>query len=211
MRFEANNELALHVPDPVAAERFYVDVLGCRVTDRADDCISLANGALRIYLLRDPARTHEPAVPSFDVDDRAASLDALQQAGCTLVPIGPHAPTGFYVRDPFGVLFDIVERPARPPRATAEDVVLNASKHQFELRIGDDLARLVYRRKGDVIDLLHTEVPKPLEGRGMANALAQAALDFAAENALQVIPSCPFVRAWLKRHETRATIVGPVD
>jgi catechol 2,3-dioxygenase-like lactoylglutathione lyase family enzyme len=109
--FHANDELALHVADPAAAERFYVDTLGCRVLDRSPDCIALANGALRLYLLRDPAPTHDRVVPSFDVADRAAALAALQAAGCTLVPIGPHAPGETYVRDPFGVVFDVIARP----------------------------------------------------------------------------------------------------
>ena len=112
MHFTANDELALHVPDPAAAESFYTGVLGCVVFDRSADCISLRNGALRLYLLRDPARTHDAVVPSFDVPDRAAALALLRAAGCTLVPIGPHAPEGFYVRDPFGVVFDVVERGA---------------------------------------------------------------------------------------------------
>jgi len=118
--FRANNELALHVPDPVAAARFYEEVLGGRVVERAPDCVEVASGALRLFLLRDPARTHDAVVPSFDVPDRAAALARLQAAGCTLVPIGPHAPDGVYVRDPFGVVFDVVERarPAgRPPHA----------------------------------------------------------------------------------------------
>ena len=110
MTFYANNELALHVADPDAAEAFYVGVLGCAVVNRSPDCISLTNGMLRLYLLRDPVRTHDAVVPSFDVPDRAAALVRLQAAGCTLVPIGPHAPDGVYVQDPFGVVFDVIER-----------------------------------------------------------------------------------------------------
>lgn len=109
--FNANNELALHVADPAAAEEFYVGVLGCEVVNRTPDYVALQSGALRLYLVRDPAREHEPVVPSFDVPDRAAALAALQAAGCTLVPIGPHAPGEHYVRDPHGVLFDVIERP----------------------------------------------------------------------------------------------------
>jgi hypothetical protein len=30
--------------------------------------------------------------------------------GCTLVPIGPNSPDGVYVRDPFSVLFGVIER-----------------------------------------------------------------------------------------------------
>ena len=110
MRFEASNELALHVPDPAAAEPFYVNVLGCVVFDRSADMVSLTNGALRIYLVRDPQRAHDAVIPSFDVDDRRAAMAALQRAGCTLVPVGPHAPGEFYVQDPFGVIFDLMER-----------------------------------------------------------------------------------------------------
>ena len=110
MIFSANNELALHVPDPSAAEEFYTATLGCVVTDRTPDCISLTNGALRLYLLRDPVRTHDAVIPSFDVPDRAAALARLLAAGCTLVPIGPHAPGESYVRDPYGVIFDVIER-----------------------------------------------------------------------------------------------------
>ena len=110
MRFTGNNELALHVADPVRAAEFYRDVLGCKVVDPNPECYALDSGALRLYLLPDPAPTHEQVVPSFDVDDRAAALQELQAQGCTLVPIGPHAPGGFYVRDPFGVLFDLIQR-----------------------------------------------------------------------------------------------------
>ena len=115
MTFSGNNELALHVSNPGAAEDFYTGVLGCTVVGRTPDCISLTSGALRLYLLRDPVPTHEAVVPSFDVPDRAAAITRLQAAGCTLVPIGPHAPGEFYVRDPHGILFDLIERSVQQP------------------------------------------------------------------------------------------------
>lgn len=110
MLFSATNEIAFHVPNPEAAEVFYTTILGCTVVDRNPDFISLSNGALRVHLVRDPERTHLGAVPSFEVHDRAAALVELQAVGCTLVPIGPHAPGEHYVRDPNGIVFDVVER-----------------------------------------------------------------------------------------------------
>ena len=110
MTFTGNNELALHVPDPNQAAVFYEKVLGCKIADRTPDCIEVTSGALRLFLLRDPAPTHDVVVPSFDVPNREVALARLQELGCTLVPIGPHAPGNFYVRDPFGVLFDLLER-----------------------------------------------------------------------------------------------------
>ena len=117
MTFLGNNELALHVADPSTAESFYTGTLGCTVVSRTPDCISLESGSLRLFLLRDPARTHDAVVPSFDVPNRAAALEVLQAAGCRLVPIGPHAPGDFYVQDPHGIVFDVIER--RPPDAAA--------------------------------------------------------------------------------------------
>ena len=108
--FVANNELALHVADPAAAEKFYTEVLGCVVFDRKPDCVSLTNGALKLYLLRDPAPTHDAVIPSFSVKNRATALARLQSEGCALVPIGPHAAGEFYVKDPYGIVFDVVER-----------------------------------------------------------------------------------------------------
>ena len=117
MTFTGNNELALHVADPEAAEAFYTEVLGCRVVDRTPDFIALASGALRLYLVRDPDQRPGAVVPSFDVTNRAAALARLKLAGCTLVPIGRHAPTEFHVQDPHGIVFDVIERRPEPPAA----------------------------------------------------------------------------------------------
>jgi len=108
--FEGNNELALHVPDPVNAAEFYMTVLGCTLVSSDPTCVELVSGALRLFLLADPAPQHEALVPSFTVPDRNAALEALRKAGCVLVPIGPHALGEHYVRDPNGILFDVVER-----------------------------------------------------------------------------------------------------
>ena len=99
------------VADVNRSAEFYVRVLGCQVVSRSPECVELTSGALRLYLLRDPQRGHDAVVPSFDVPDRAAALAALRGAGCTLVPIGPQAPGEHYVRDPHGVVFDVIERP----------------------------------------------------------------------------------------------------
>jgi catechol 2,3-dioxygenase-like lactoylglutathione lyase family enzyme len=110
--FRANNELALHVSDPDTAAAFYERALGCRIANRTEGWIEVASGALRLFLVRDPAPTHDRVIPSFDVADREEAIRHLRDAGCTLVPIGPHSPDGFYLRDPAGVVFDVIQRDA---------------------------------------------------------------------------------------------------
>ena len=79
--------------------------------DRTADCISLTNGALRLYLLR---IRHGRTTPWFRPSTcRTAARRWLncRRRDARYVPIGPHAPDDFYVKDPFGVVFDVVGRP----------------------------------------------------------------------------------------------------
>jgi len=55
--------------------------------------------------------------------------------------------------------------------------------------------------------MMHTEVPDAIEGRGVGSALARTALNDARANGLTVVPSCPFVSAYIKRHPAYLDIV----
>lgn len=81
-----------------------------------------------------------------------------------------------------------------------EKVVNNPEKHQFEIQLGQELGLLTYREHDDQIVLMHTEVPESYRGKGFADKLAKAALEYAKQKNLAVVPSCRFVRAYLKRH-----------
>jgi uncharacterized protein len=90
-------------------------------------------------------------------------------------------------------------------------VVDNAASRRFEIAVDDQIAILTYRLSGDTIRLIHTAVPRELEGRGYASRLAHAALERARREHLRVAPICPFVRAYLKRHPEYASLVRPDD
>lgn len=79
-------------------------------------------------------------------------------------------------------------------------VTHNTVLQRFEVRIGDQLAVLNYRRDGDHVTFNHTGVPQNLEGRGIGGAIAHAALEYAKTEHLEVIPLCPFVRAHIEKH-----------
>jgi uncharacterized protein len=96
-------------------------------------------------------------------------------------------------------------------RAPPPQVVNNVEGHQFEIRVDDRVARLKYEISGGTIDLIHTEVPAALGGQGLADQLARAALEYAAQHSLRVIPTCPFVRAFLKRHGEYAKLTERTD
>jgi len=81
-----------------------------------------------------------------------------------------------------------------------QSVYNNADNMQFEMHSDGETAFLQYRFHEDVIWLMHTEVPKKLEGKGIASILAHYGLEWAKENNKKVKVICPFVAIYLKRH-----------
>jgi len=79
-------------------------------------------------------------------------------------------------------------------------VVHNAAEERFELRIGGELCLLNYRRSAGKLVLYHTEVPQPFEGRGLAERMTRAALDFARSENLQVEPRCSYAVYFMQKH-----------
>lgn len=76
----------------------------------------------------------------------------------------------------------------------------NKDQHRFETIIENLLCVIDYHLDGKDLSLTHVAVPKLLEGRGIAGELTQTALDWARAKDYRVIPVCPYVQTWLKRH-----------
>lgn len=86
---------------------------------------------------------------------------------------------------------------------------INTEAHRLELRVDDHMAFIDYKLTGTNLFLIHTEVPSELEGRGVAAALVTKAFEYAKENNLVIVPLCPYVQAWLKRHPEWHSLVSP--
>ncbi|MGH8127887.1 MAG: GNAT family N-acetyltransferase, partial [Gammaproteobacteria bacterium] len=61
-------------------------------------------------------------------------------------------------------------------------------------------AFISYQRRADRLVLDHTWVPPEWRGRGIAAGLARVALDYARSESLTVVPECPYVAAFIRRH-----------
>lgn len=90
-------------------------------------------------------------------------------------------------------------------------VTHNEEAHRFEATVDGLLSLLLYRRSPDRILLFHTEVPAPIERQGIAAKLTRAALDFARANHLRVVPSCPYVASFLRKHHEYQDLVSADD
>jgi predicted GNAT family acetyltransferase len=76
----------------------------------------------------------------------------------------------------------------------------NPSEHRFEVLVGGARAGFVTYRPGSEFSFLHTEIDPAFEGRGLASLLIRGALDEMSDRGLGVLPYCPFVLEFLRRH-----------
>ena len=68
----------------------------------------------------------------------------------------------------------------KPDNVTEPDNVRdNAERRRFELDFDGHTAFSEYRRAGGVLTVMHTEVPKELNGRGIGSRLVRGLLDIA--------------------------------
>ncbi|MFF5234504.1 GNAT family N-acetyltransferase [Dactylosporangium sp. NPDC000521] len=81
------------------------------------------------------------------------------------------------------------------------EVVDDPQQHRFELRVDGAHAGAAYYRlhPGEIV-FTHTEVDQAYEGQGLGSKLAAGALQQTRERGLRVVPQCPFIAAYLKRH-----------
>ena len=81
--------------------------------------------------------------------------------------------------------------------------------NRLELAIEGAMAFIEYKLHDKRLFLVHTEVPAEHEGKGVGGAIVKKALQYAKDNDYKIIPICPFVQSYLKRHEEWSDIVAP--
>jgi predicted GNAT family acetyltransferase len=81
------------------------------------------------------------------------------------------------------------------------DVADNGELHRFEITVDGKLAGFaLYRAEPGAIVFTHTEIDPAFEGQGLGSKLAAAALADVRGRSLEIVPLCPFIASYLKRH-----------
>jgi uncharacterized protein len=93
------------------------------------------------------------------------------------------------------------------------EITNNEAAHKWEARLDGDLAGYAeYRESPSRVVFTHTVVDERFEGRGIGSGLAKAALDAAVAANKRIVPYCPFISAYLRRHdEYDASVDWPRD
>ena len=85
------------------------------------------------------------------------------------------------------------------------------ARHRYEILVDGRRAGLTaYRDRGAQRVFFHTEVDDAFAGQGLGAELVQAALADVRESGKRVVPVCPYVAKFLKRHEEFADLADPV-
>jgi predicted GNAT family acetyltransferase len=84
------------------------------------------------------------------------------------------------------------------PQVTVTD---NPEKSRFEVSVDGTLAGFAaYKTDPGVVIFVHTEVFPEYEGNGLAGQLAKAALAMVREAGNRIVPICPYIRSYVRRH-----------
>ena len=80
------------------------------------------------------------------------------------------------------------------------NLIDNQEGKQYEMQAEDQVIRIEYIKAQDKIYLTHTEVPQSIEGKGYGSQIIKMALEDIEEKELTLIPMCPFVAGYIKKH-----------
>ncbi|MGV9389644.1 GNAT family N-acetyltransferase [Streptomyces olivaceus] len=85
------------------------------------------------------------------------------------------------------------------------------AERRYEILVDGERAGLTaYRDLGAQRVFFHTEVDEAFAGRGLAPQLVQQALAEVRASGMRIVPVCPYVAKFLKRHDEFADITDPV-
>ncbi|MDR2921168.1 MAG: N-acetyltransferase [Tannerella sp.] len=73
-------------------------------------------------------------------------------------------------------------------------------EQRFETEVDGYTGYVVYRIYDNCLDIIHTIVPQPIEGRGIAAALVKETYTYALEHNLRPQAACSYAAVWLKRN-----------
>ncbi|MEQ0562223.1 GNAT family N-acetyltransferase [Amycolatopsis sp. NEAU-NG30] len=77
----------------------------------------------------------------------------------------------------------------------------NPDESRYELWEEDQLAGFAeYDRRGELTVFTHTEIGDAFGGKGLGKVLAAGALDDVVARGGTIVPVCPFIAGYLKKH-----------
>jgi len=87
------------------------------------------------------------------------------------------------------------------------DVKNDKHESRFVMNVDGKEVYVIYSEEKDTIELSSTYTPPQLRGKGLAEIVVKAALEYAKEKNLKVIPSCWYVAKFLEKHPEYKSLI----
>lgn len=88
------------------------------------------------------------------------------------------------------------------------EITRNSDKNRFETVVDGQTAVAQYELAGAQMTITHVIVPRAIEGQGVASALCQFAIETARAENLTIVPQCPFMAAYFRRHSENNDVLA---
>ncbi|SHJ94141.1 GNAT family N-acetyltransferase [Epilithonimonas mollis] len=86
-------------------------------------------------------------------------------------------------------------------------LIKNEARKRFEIEVNGHYAFINYGERTHQIALVHTEADPELAGTGAAAAVVEKTLNYIKESGKKLLPFCPYVFAYIKKHPEWKEIV----
>ena len=88
----------------------------------------------------------------------------------------------------------------------------DAQRHRFEVLVDGAVAGFAaYRRENGAVAFTHTEIDDSHEGDGLGSQLVRGALEQVRASGASVLPYCPFVASYLRKHPELQDLVPAAE
>lgn len=93
--------------------------------------------------------------------------------------------------------------------ATPLEIRHHEAMHRFTTMVDGHTCEIDYRLDGRTMTIVHTGVPEPVGGRGIAALLTRFAVGVAEARGWSVRPACSYARIWFERNPSYAHLLAP--
>lgn len=87
------------------------------------------------------------------------------------------------------------------------EVINDKQGSRFVLNVDGQEVYVLYAEDKDALDLYSTYTPLKLRRKGLAAKVVKAALEYAKEKRLKVIPNCWYVKKFVEEHSEYSDII----
>ena len=75
----------------------------------------------------------------------------------------------------------------------------DSKNSQFQMNVNGKIALIDYTKRNGKLYLVHSEVPKKLQGQGIGKILVEKTFEYIEQQGWEAVAVCPFIKSVAKR------------